>query len=86
MEAADIAVAKYAVKLLPTVDDVSQRQLYRDFGQAWVDKQIATGRQEFSFRRRGNRKLYNRSAFAAQWTAERCTPDIIGKWGKAEAV
>ena len=54
MEAADIAVAKYAVKLLPTVDDVSQRQLYRDFGQAWVDKQIATGRQEFSFRRRGN--------------------------------
>lgn len=80
LQAADVAVAKYAERLSPTVTEISQRKLYKEFGRAWVDKKIATGRKEFASHRRGNRKMYNRSSFAAQWVDEQCPPEITGKY------
>ncbi len=80
MQAADAAVAKYISRTTPTVDMVSQNALYKEFGRAWVDKKIATGRKEFASHRRGNRKMYNRSSFAAQWVDEQCPPEITGKY------
>lgn len=81
IEAADIAVAKYAALCVPKAIEASQRQLYREFGEAWVKRQIRTGRPEFAGRRRGNRILYDRSAFAAEYEAQRyISATIKGKY------
>lgn len=86
IQAADAAVAKYISRTTPTVDMVSQNSLYKEFGRAWVDKKIATGRKEFASHRRGNRKMYNRSSFAAQWAADNCSAEITGKYADPRTI
>lgn len=86
MQAADAAVAKYAERLSPTVTEISQRKLYKEFGEAWVKRQIATGRKEFACHRRGNRKVYDKTAFAVQRAAEKCPPEITGKYADPRTI
>lgn len=78
--AAEIAIERYIAVSNPTLCDVTQNSLYREFSRAWVNKQIATGKKASASYRRGNRKMYDRSAFAAQWLTERRLAGIIGKY------
>lgn len=61
--AAEEAVRKYIAKTNPTDDEISERQAYREFGEGWVQSQVACGtikplRKGTS---KNSKKVYSRS-------------------------
>lgn len=65
--AAEEAVKRYAVRMNPTGDEITERQAFREFGEGWVKHQLATGLLERPKRKgtaKNSPKVYSRMRLA----------------------